>query len=127
MPGFGKSGTSRISFFKWSQFASVFADVFAITMPLQCEMWLNLQPALLQLPEHRQPERPADLVAAATATPTTDLGSPSPELLHCRRCCYEPTRRRRACALRARHTIGTQRLERARGQQIFVIGFPCRT
>src|SRR6185312_16277319 len=123
MPGFGKSGTSRISFFKWSQFASVFADVFAITMPLQCEMWLNLQPALLQLPERRQPERPADLVAAATAIRATDRGSPSPALLHCRRCCYEPNRQFPACALRARHTTGIQRLVRGRERQTFVLGF----
>src|SRR6266496_1380001 len=105
MPFLGKSGTSRMSCFRWSQFALCFTDwASAITMLLQFEIWLSLKSAWLRALPHRPHVLHGDPAASATAGRKADRGYPSPALPRCRRNCCAPSRRCPACELPAPQT-----------------------
>src|SRR5690349_11587424 len=124
MPFFGKSGISRISFFKCSQLASVFSPLSPITKPLQCEMWSNLQLALLQLPERHPPALRAAPRGGVNATPATDHEYPWQALPRCCRDCCGPTRQCRAYEPRVLQTSESLRPELGREQRTFELGVP---
>src|SRR5947199_4366533 len=111
MPFLGKSGTSRISCFKCSQVAFTFTDALsAITTLLQCEMYLDLQPASFLIPQHYQLGRPSALAAIASEAQAVDRASQWPTLPRCHRGCCAPSPRCPTYAPRARRTSGSRRL-----------------
>src|SRR3954462_11405833 len=100
MPFLGKSGTSRISCFKCSQVAFTFTDALsAITTLLQCEMYLDRQPASFPIPQHYQPSRPSALAAIVSEAHAVDRAFPWPTLPRCHRDCCAPSRQFPACVL----------------------------
>src|SRR5205085_2248508 len=127
MPFLGKSGTSRISCFKCSQVAFTFTDALsAITTLLQCEMYLDPEPASFLIPQHYQLGRPSALAAIASEAQAVDRASQWQALPRCHHGCCVPSRRFLACAPRARRTSGSRRpvhaLERRNGELRFHSG-----
>src|SRR5215472_13804972 len=91
-------------------------NLAVLTTLLQCEMNLLLGPAVrLRLPP-RPPVQLADLRADASVIRPVDREFPERALRRCRRDCYEPSRRWRACGLHVRQTSGSRRPARVRGQ-----------
>src|SRR5215467_13533803 len=84
---------------------SIFTEAdFAITTLLQCEMNSGREQAEIRILPRRQRVQRVAPAAAANANRKADPAYPSPELLRCRRDCCAPSRRCRACVLRALRT-----------------------
>src|SRR5262249_3953175 len=113
IPFFGKSGTSRISFFRCSQLPLA----LVITMLLQCEMCSNREPVSPRIPRHHPRVLPAGLVAIAIEDQVTDRAFPWPGLLRFRRDCCEPSRQSLTCGLRVLRTSEIRHLAHGREQQ----------
>src|SRR5205823_1372311 len=115
MPGLGKSGTSRINFFRCSQFTSDLADdAFAITTLLQFEMCSDPVPASRLILQRCPRGRPLAPVANASAAPTTDRPFRLLALQRFHQYCCGPTLKFPASLLPVPQTSGSQRPERVR-------------
>src|SRR5947208_62563 len=92
MPFLGKSGTSRISFFRGSQLMLVLmgATLVGITRLLRCEKLSDRKQVWLQILQHCPPGRRVGLRADANAVRPVDRGYPWPALRHCCQHCCAP-------------------------------------
>src|SRR5436305_619520 len=112
MPGFGKSGISRINCFRCSQLTPLTEAGLDITTLPQCEMISGLRLAGIRILQRCQPEPHADPAAGENASRQAARACPLPILLHCRPNYYAPSRQFLMCALLARRTSENLRLER---------------
>src|SRR5450432_337130 len=118
IPFLGKSGTSRISFFRWSQFTAI-----GFTMLLQFEMLSGLAPAVPGLPVLHPLARPVGPCATYSTAPPAAPVFPPPALPRCRPRCCAPIRPGQAAVLHGQQTSGNQRPERVRAHNKFSQSF----
>src|SRR5438046_7920136 len=104
MPFFGKSGTSRINFFRGSQFT---AALVPITTLLRYETYSDPKSGGLPILLHRRHAPPADLRASASVILTTDRACPWRGSRRCRRGYSAPIRRFPTLALPSPQTTSS--------------------